>query len=105
MSLSRRKFVGRGVAVGAACWVAPTIVSVPVAWANPPHSVPPRSTKPPKETVSQPQMGGPLPAGLPSQLAFTGAVQDKELAVGAAALVAGAAVVAATHKPKRETFS
>lgn len=100
--ISRRQVLVAG-AVLPFVWVTPTVVSVPVAWASDIGSRPPKS--PPKETVSQPQMGAPLATDLPSQLAFTGAVQDKELAVGAAALVAGAAVVAATHKPKRETFS
>lgn len=99
--ISRRQFVTHGVAVGAACWVAPTIVSVPVAWANPPHSVPPRPSKPPKNV--SPPMGPPIATGIPAQLPFTGQEQKREIEVGVAAVAAGAALYALNRPEKRPT--
>lgn len=97
--ISRRKFVTHGVAVGAACWVAPTIVSVPVAWATPPHSVPPGGVKKPP---AKPQMGGPIATGIPAELPFTGEELKKEAVLGAAVLGAGAVVAGLAHTPKRD---
>lgn len=100
--VSRRKFVTHGVALGAACWVAPTIVSVPPAWANPPHSAPPR-TRTTKPEPFPTDMGPPLATGLPGTLPFTGQNAKEHAELGVAALAAGAALVAVTREKRRAT--
>lgn len=95
---TRRQFLAASLAVPAV-WVVPTIVSVPVAWATDIGSRPPKS--PPKETVSQPQMGGPLATDLPAELAWTGVEQRREVEVGVAAVTAGGVLWALNSPEKR----
>lgn len=99
--LSRRKFVGRGVAVGAACWVAPTIVSVPVAWATDIGSRPPNVRQVAPKVEAAPQMGAPLATDLPADLPWTGQEQRREVEVGVAALTAGGVLWALNRPAKR----
>lgn len=96
-TLSRRRFAA--LAVSAPVWVTPLVYSIPRASAANLNSAPksPRS-------VSPPQMGPELPPELPGTLAYTGQETRKEVVLGAAALGAGAAIVAVTKRPKREAL-
>lgn len=99
--MNRRQFLTRGAATGLVVWAAPTILTVDRADAATRHSAPP---VPPAERldVGEAEMGPPLAAGLPGSLPFTGDNQRDELAVGAALLAAGAAVVALNREGARD---
>lgn len=98
--VSRRKFVIAAAVSAGAVWVAPQVVAMPRASASSLNSQPPKP-----RSVSPPQMGPELPPELPGTLAWTGQNVVKETEIAGAALVAGAAIVAVTHRPKREPLS
>lgn len=96
-SVLPRRVVLMAGALVPAIWVTPQLLSVPIAWATPPGSAPPKTPTP------QPQMGPPLPRDLPGLLPFTGQNAIEHAELGVAAVVAGAAVVGLTRERRKLT--